>query len=287
MIRPVFGSIVLGLVLLLLNFNSHAQNLETPKYTASNKGKIFFSWGGNRVNYSKSDIRFKGNNYDFTIKDATAKDKPKGWHADYINPANMTIPQTNAKIGYFISDNYTISLGVDHMKYVMIRNKQRTVDGYINLPDTDPGSLYNGTYSNDDFFVSEDFLKFEHTDGLNYIYAEVARYDDLSSLFGIRNTDIFQINITEGLAAGALLPKTNATLLEKERHDDFHLSGYGISAHAGLNLTFLKYFFIQLDLKGGFINMPNIRTTQSVSDSASQHFFYLQRVVAFGGMFRL
>ncbi len=277
----------LGLAFFLLTLNLVAQDLESVKYTSSNKGKIFVSWGGNRETFSKSDIHFKGENYNFTIKDATAKDKPKGWHTDYINPTRMTIPQTNAKFGYFISDKYTVSLGLDHLKYVMHRNRTQTVDGFINLPLTETGSQFNGTFNNEATFISEDFLKFEHTNGLNYVYAEFARYDDVSKIFKIQNTDKFQINLTEGLAGGILYPKTNTTLLQKERYDEFHLAGYGVSVHAGLNLTFFKHFFMQLDLKGGYINMPDIRTTSNTAESASQHFFYLQRVIAFGGIFRL
>ncbi|MUU79661.1 hypothetical protein GN138_14510 [Winogradskyella sp. HL2-2] len=265
----------------------NAQNSEPTKYTANNKGKFFISWGGNRGSYSKSDIRFKGDDYDFTIEDATAKDKPKGWHIDYINPANMTIPQTNFKIGYFISDHYTISLGVDHMKYVMNRDRYRTVNGYIDLPDDEAGSVFNGTFNNEILLVSSELLKFEHTDGLNYVHTEIARYDDISSLFGITNTDAFQINITEGLGAGMLYPKTNTTLLLKERYDDFHISGYGLSARIGLNFTFFKYFFIQLDAKGGYIDMNNIRTTRSSSDHAEQNFYFFERIFALGGIFRL
>jgi len=275
------------IVISIIHFSVMAQENNPEKYTANNKGKIFFSWGGNRDSYSKSDIRFKGENYDFTIKDATAKDKPKGWHVDYINPKRMTIPQTNAKLGYFISEKYTVSLGLDHMKYVMHRNETRTIDGYIDFPSNEPGATYNGTYNNEDFFVSQDFLKFEHTNGLNYVYAEFARYDDISFLLNLPNTDKFQINLTEGLAAGILIPKTNTAFFGEEKYDEFHLSGYGISAHAGLNFTFFKHFFVQLDLKGGFINMPDIRTTSNEAEYASQHFWFLQRVIAFGGIFRL
>ncbi|MBU2950193.1 hypothetical protein KO493_05745 [Tamlana agarivorans] len=277
---------VLGIVLLCCSLNLFSQETGS-KYTETNRGKFFISWGGNRESFSKSDITFKGDNYHFTIKDATAHDKPKGWHIDYINPARMTIPQTNAKFGYFVSDNYTISIGLDHMKYVMDNNQTKRIDGYIDLPDSEIGSVFNGTYNNDPVFVSENFLQFEHTDGLNYIYAEFARYDDISKLFRLPNTDKFQINLTEGLAGGILLPKTNSTLLKKDRYDDFHLSGFGVSAHAGINFTFYKHFYMQLDLKGGYINMNDIRTTLSPADSASQHFFYLQRVVAFGGIFRI
>ena len=266
---------------------SYSQVQETLKYTSSNKGKFFVSWGGNRDSYSKSDIRFKGDGYDFTIKDATAKDKPKGWHVDYINPTRMTIPQTNFKLGYFISDHYTVALGVDHMKYVIHRNRNRTIDGYIDLPTDESGSVYNGVYNNESVFISSDMLKFEHTNGLNYVYGEFARFDDISSIFGIQNTDVFQINITEGLGAGVLYPKTNTTLLEKERYDEFHVSGYGLSANIGLNLLVLKHFFIQLDAKGGYINMNDIRTTSNTSEHAEQSFYFFQRVISFGGIFKL
>lgn len=278
---------ILGVILFLLSLNVFTQDLEPVKYTANNKGKFFVSWGGNRESFSKSDIQFKGENYDFTIKDASAKDKPKGWHIDYINPSRITIPQTNVKVGYFISNNYTFSLGVDHMKYVMNRNLTKTVNGYINLPSNETGSVNNGIFDNEQVFISEDFLKFEHTNGLNYAYAEFARYDDISAVFHLPNTDKFQINITEGIGGGILYPKTNTTLLEKDRYDEFHLAGYGVSVHAGLNFTFYKHFFLQLDLKGGYIDMPDIRTTSNTAESASQHFTYLQRVVAFGGVFNI
>ncbi|MEH1009248.1 hypothetical protein VDP25_16025 [Winogradskyella sp. ECml5-4] len=264
-----------------------AQTQESPKYTSSNKGKFFISWAGNRDSYSKSDIRFKGKDYDFTIKDATAKDKPKGWHVDYINPTRITIPQTNFKLGYFISNHYMVSFGIDHMKYVMNRDKYRTADGYINLPEDELGSTYNGVYNNETLFVSSDLLKFEHTNGLNYVYTEFARYDDISSIFGIKNTDTFQINITEGLGAGVLYPKTNTTLLQKERYDEFHVSGYGLSVNVGLNFTLYKHFFVQLEAKGGYIDMNDIRTTNDSADRAEQHFLFFQRIIAFGGIFRI
>ena len=64
--------------------------------------------------------------------------------------------------------------------------------------------------------LSEDFLTFEHTDGLNYVVVKGARIDDISRLFGIRNTDILQVNLTEGLGFGALYPKSNTKLLNKK-----------------------------------------------------------------------
>ncbi|MEO7978700.1 hypothetical protein [Flavobacterium sp.] len=258
------------------------------KYTAHNKGKFFVSWGGNRDSYSKSDVTFRGKDYNFTVENMSAHDKPKGWHVDYINPGRMTIPQTNARLGYFISDHYSITLGVDHMKYVMTQDQIANVTGNVNLPLDQPGAVHNDIYNNTPVdFSDKTFLTYEHTDGLNYVNTEVSRFDDISKWFSLPNTDKVQINLTEGLGAGVLYPKTNTMLLGKDRHDDFHVSGYGVSAKAGINFTFFKHFYIQGELKGGYINMQDIKTTVSDEDSASQDFFFFQRIIAFGGIFRI
>ncbi|TBX69932.1 hypothetical protein EZL74_05815 [Flavobacterium silvisoli] len=262
--------------------SAQEQMTTSDKYTAHNKGKFYVFWGGNRESFTKSDIHFTGDDYDFTLYDVVAHDKPKGWQMDYVNPARMTIPQTNLRIGYFINDHYNISIGLDHMKYVMYQDRAVDYSGYY----PNQGS-YGEQLPNNQLLLTEAFLKFEHTDGLNYINTEFCRVDDISKLFTITNTDKFQVNITEGIGTGILLPKTNSTLLGKERHDDFHISGYGVSAKLGLNLTFFKHFFMQAELKGGYINMPDIRTTNDPADRASQHFLFLQRIIAFGGVFKV
>jgi hypothetical protein len=273
------------LTISLLTFSlSFSQDIKptSGKYTEHNKGKMYFYWGGNRDSYSNSNIHFKGTDYNFTLHDVAAVDRPVGWHIDHINPAKMTIPQTNFRLGYFLNDHYNISIGVDHMKYVMVQNQSVRISG------TYPNS-YNSTVINNGIIdlTDESFLTFEHTDGLNYVNTEIARVDDISSLFKIRNTDKFQINLTEGIGGGFLYPKTNTTLLGKERHDDFNVAGFGLAAKVGLNFTFFKYFFIQTELKGGYIEMNNIRTTNDSADSAEQNFWFLQRILTIGGIFRI
>lgn len=252
------------------------------KYTAHNKGKFYISWGGNREQYSKSDVNFRGENYNFTVQDMQAHDKPKGWHIDYINPCKMTIPQTNFRVGYFITDHYSVSIGWDHMKYVMTQDQVANVSGTINT-----GEGYDNIYNNTPTVMTEDFLTYEHTDGLNYINAEFVRHDDFSKWLGITNTDKVQFNILEGVGGGLLYPKTNTKLMGRRRHDEFHISGYGLSAKAGLNITFFKHFYLQGELKGGYINMQDIRTTYNGADRASQEFFFLQQILEVGAIFRI
>lgn len=271
-------------VFCLATWSSFGQEITTTptRYTDSNKGKFYIYWGGNRGYYTNSDIRFRGADYDFTLENVKADDKPKGWHVDYINPTRMTIPQTNLRVGYFITDKYNISLGVDHMKYVMRQNQSVPIKGFY----PNEGS-YGEVLPDNHVLLTEEFLTFEHTDGLNYVNVEVNRVDDISKLFGIYNTDKIQINLTEGAGFGVIYPKTNTTLLGKERYDEFHVAGLGASIKAGLNVTFWKHFFIQAELKGGFINMYDVRTTADKTDKAMHDFWFGETVIAFGGIFRL
>jgi hypothetical protein len=269
------------LFVILFAITINAQEKEKKK--VSNKGKFFMYFGWNWAEYSASDIRFKGNNYDFTLRDVKARDTPSDFtFKKYFGIKNLTKPQTNMRIGYFFKENYTISIGVDHMKYVVNNDQFVNIDGNINIED----NSYNGVYTGQQVQLTEDFLRLEHTDGLNYINMQLYRFDDLSSLFGL-DSENFQINITEGFGAGILYPKTDTTLLEQERHDDYHISGYGLSAGFGLNITFLEHFFIQADLKGGYINMPHVKISTNLADSASQDFLFLQNNILIGGKFRI
>lgn len=277
------------LLILFFTATGFAQDDTVTKelYTAHNKGKFFGHMGGNRSYYTTSDLHFEGAGYDFTVENAQSHDLPKGWNIDYITPGKLTTSQTNWKAGYFFHDKFYVSIGVDHMKYVMTQNQTAMINGTINLPSSEPGSLFNGTYNNEPIDLTDGkFLKFEHTNGLNYVFTEVAHYIDISSIFGIKNTDIFQLNFTQGVGIGLLLPRTDATVLGKERHDEFHISGYGFSADAGLNFTFFKHFYMQTELKGGYINMTDVRTTYT-DDHAQHHFWYGETIVSFGGIFRL
>lgn len=85
---------------------SQNQNIE------NRKGKITILCGWNRGWYSNSDIHFTGENYDFTLDNVIAKDRQTKFDPSiYFHPKWITIPQTNLRIGYFIKDNYEISIG--------------------------------------------------------------------------------------------------------------------------------------------------------------------------------
>lgn len=269
----------IGLIIFLL-FTINSCFSQPPPLTiqeqSKHKGDFYFYWGWNWGWYTKSTIDFKGNDYDFTLTKVRAKDRQSQFKLDYFNPSTATIPQYNFRVGYFITDKYSLTLGIDHMKYVVQLHQMVKIDGHI----VDTGGEFDGEYANENIEIRPDFLLFEHTDGLNYINAELRHLEELTGSKQIK------LSLVKGLGAGVLLPKTNVTILGSERHDEFHLSGFGISALLGANVAFGRVFFFQTEWKGGYFNMPDIRTTNSQVDSAKQAFFFSQLNIVFGANLR-
>lgn len=270
--------LILLTALLITSSTCFAQNSENLSVENGRKGKLYFYWGWNGANYSKSNISFRGNDYSFTLKNVKAADRQSKFSVDkYLNPANITIPQYNFRVGYYFTNNWDVSFGIDHMKYVVNQGSTAQISGTINNSDTE----FDGSYNNDDITIQESFLEFEHTDGLNFVNFDIRHTNQLLDANKVK------FNLTKGIGAGVLYPKTNATLLNNERYDDFNIAGYGVSVVVGLRAEFFKRFFIQSEIKGGYINLPNVRTTLSSADSASQSFFFLQRNILIGGIFNL
>ena len=229
-----FKKLLLAFLCLLFIINTQAQQ----KITGNKKGDITVLWGWNRGWFTNSDIHFRGDSYDFTLTDVVAKDRQTKFDPEiYFHPQWITIPQTNFRIEYFHKDSYSMSLGVDHMKYVVQQNQEVLINGNIDNSST----TYNGNY-NETINIEDGFLKFEHSDGLNYINFEYRRFDNLVKY---KN---WNLNIAEGLGTGFLLPRTNATIFNNKRHDEFHLAGYGFNCVIALNLSYKRYF-IQSELK--------------------------------------
>ncbi len=253
------------------------ESLPTNVSLYPNKGRFFIYWGWNRESYSAANIHFTGSQYNFTLAHVLADDKPSPFKTRiYLNPSNMTIPQYNFRIGYFFNNKYSVSLGADHMKYVVKQNQVVKISGHI----SGTGTAYDGDYLTNDIKIEKGFLELEHTDGLNYVNADIRRADQLFQW------KFLSLNTTAGIGTGFLVPRTDATLLHFERNDKFHIAGFGLSGVIGLQVKFGNYFFIQSEFKTGYIHMPDIRTTALREDKASESFFFHQYNVLFGSYFQ-
>ena len=230
------------------------------------KGQMFVFWGWNRAGFTNSDIRFKGAGYDFTLENVVAHDRPSPLSLDYINPGKISIPQFNFRLGYFIKDNLALVIGQDHMKYVMDQDQTVGFKGNISDP-VYAVMVQNGQVNLED----EQFLTFEHTDGLNYVNLGLEKYKTLLS------KEKVDVTWAYGGGAGVLFPKSNVKLFGNERSDRFHVAGFGLDLRTNINAIFWKHWMARVEGKVGYINMPDIKTTlNNKPDKASQDFVYYQ-----------
>jgi hypothetical protein len=204
------------------------------KRNFSRQGEWFVHWGWNFSWYDTSDINFKGPGYNFTLKDVKAHDRPSKLSLDYINPLEITTPQFNLRFGYFFKDNYSISLGWDHMKYVMDIPQTVKVSGYIDPTISNPAiptGTYAGKYDNVPLTVKADMLTYEHTDGFNYVSTELERYDDIWVASSQKN----MLTLETGVGAGFIIPRSDVRLFGVGENNFWNFAGYGVSVKAGLN----------------------------------------------------
>jgi hypothetical protein len=242
--------------------------LKSPK-------KWSIEWGWNRSNYSNSDIHFSGADHDFTLKNVAATDMQTdaSWaniFGIFLRPSEVTIPQTNARLAYRYDEDTVLALNLDHMKYVMVQDQSVPISGTIN------GQPQSGNQ-----VLTNNFLTYEHTDGLNIISFEYEKQRTVN-LFGPR----FPTKVFGLVGLGIVVPKSNVTLgvVGRTRNDEFHMAGYSAGIGAGLEMDVYKDFFVRTAFKMGYVDLPDVLTS-SKGDKASQHFTYNEWLVAFGWRF--
>ncbi len=239
------------------------------------KGAIFVFYGWNRAAYSNSDIHFSGNGYNFQLNNVAATDRPTKFGLVYFDPAWFTVTQYNFRMGYFIKDNLALVLGIDHMKYVMKQNQTVNFSGTISDPKY-AGMVNNGQVN----LADEQFLTFEHTDGLNYENLGLEKYKNISSRKNIN------LVWSYGAGIGVMFPKSNIKLFGNERSDRFHVAGIGTDVRASLNALFWNHWIARVEGKFGYVNMWDIKTTlNNKPDKAQQDFVFGQILAGIGYTF--
>jgi hypothetical protein len=250
--------------------------------TLDRTGNGYFYWGYNRAFYSASDITFTGEGYDFSVDRVLAFDKPTPYNSSiYFNPAKLTIPQFNFRLGYYINSKTSLSFGWEHMKYV--------VDDFqvVNINGTIEGSAspsFAANYNEESITLHpSNFLHFEHTDGLNYVRFNIDHHHELKSLW----KDRIQLSYVLGAGTGLMMPQTDITLFGERTNNNTktYIQGFALSSNYGLKIDLFKHFYIQMIAHNGYINMPAIRTRGDNADRASQEIWFMEYIGVFGAYF--
>ena len=267
------------LVIILLSLSAMAQEV-TPKKEYHKKGSFFFYWGYNRSFFSSSDLHFTGPNYDFTVHNVKASDRPSKFGLVYVDPAAFSVPQYNYRLGYNITDRLAISAGMDHMKYVMDQFQIAKVSGYISK---EASEKYAGNYLDKPMKMDEDFLMFEHTNGFNYASLDVEYLQPLGSVWKDRLS--FYWNM--GLGGVWVITKTDVKVLGSGIDNRFHLSGYALSAKTGPRIEYLHRVFLAGELKGGYATLPDVLINGNSPERGEHNVSFLEYYIVAGVNFRI
>jgi hypothetical protein len=242
------------------------------------KGSLYLTWGYNRAYYNKSDVHFRGENFDFTLHDARAEDMPEKFRSDvYFNPTQFTVPQFNFRLGYYFSANTAISLGWDHMKYHLIPTQLVKISGFID-EGVYPLEEYTGRFDRTSILYSPSFMDYHHSDGFNFI--RLAIDQRLPLWFSANGKHAF--SFMGSASVGAVMPWTDFTFFGQHHRNKPHLAGYGLSIHAGMRFEFFRHFFIQITAQSGWTNLTDIMLEDDLPSRAEQKIVFFERAWALG-----
>ena len=243
--------------------------------------RIYVYWGYNRDRYSTSDINIYGKGFNFTIYDVAAHDKQAPFSAAlYFGPTTLSIPQYNYRAGFFIKDNIHVSVGLDHMKYVMTQNQTVQMSGYI---DSSVSQKYAGVYNNKTMVMTPDFVQLQHTNGLNSVTADVAW---LLPIFHTNN-DIIHIGWNFGTGGVFMVTRTQVHFMGVYYNNYFHLSGVTCNAYTGPRIDLWKCFFFAAEIKGGYVYLPWAPFEGTNGSGVVHHFTYGEYYIVGGLSFPL
>lgn len=251
-----------------------AQDAE-PHLIEEKRGSFFFYWGYNRSFYSKTNLHFNGPNYDFTVYDLEATDRPTKFGATYFKPSSLTVPQYNVRLGYFITDRFAISAGMDHMKYVVKQNQMTRISGVIT---ENASEKYAGSYLNEPIQLTEDLLKFEHTDGFNLASLDFEYLLPIGYLFNKRLA--FQWNF--GVGGIWIITKTDVRVMGDGLDNDFHIAGYTMTAKSGPRMEFKNRLFLAAEFKGGYASLPSVLIKNEAPEIGDHNLTFLEYYVVVG-----
>ena len=247
---------------------SQEEACNCPGGVKKGKGSFYGAWGYNRDWYSGSDIHFHNNgsdNYDFTLYDVKAKDR-SGFSDILRNTLEITIPQYVYRFGYYFNNKHDlgVELNFDHAKYVMVQDQEVHIKGQI-----------HGTVLDKDTVLYNEFLRFEHTNGANFMMGNFLKR---KNLFRSSNNKHWLSAIVK-TGVGIVIPKTDVTIFGNRLDNRFHIAGWIAGVETGLRYDF-KHFFMEATAKGTFANYADVLVIGT--GKANHHFFTFEAIACAG-----
>jgi hypothetical protein len=262
---------------MLLSFPAFSQ---TDSLKKKRHHQWYATWGYTKAYYSKSTIHFKNtdmkynpvrgkpDNYDFTIYNATAHDRPD--YDKIKDVINMTIPQFVMRLGYMFNNKWGVEINYDHAKYVVDDYQKVHIKGQI-----------DGVPMNKDTIMEPShFLHFEHTDGANFWMANLVRKWEV-----YKPSKKFIASVVLKPGAGVVYPRTDVTIFGQELNNAWHVAGWIVGVESGLRIEFLKRGIFEFVGKGCYADYMRCFILGSGNGNANHHFLVAQMTASLGFRF--
>lgn len=259
------------LLLLALSITFGTANAQDFK-ERKNKNRIYFSYGLNRTAYDLSTLQMKGEGYDFSLTHFDAND---GF-------SEYDFGKFNGKLGFFLTENLSISLGYDNFTYKNIDNRMVKINGEIE------GGSFGANYeeNQDVIRTSQDFLQYSYTK-LSYINLNVEINDD----FWVSKNGKLAWSYYFGLGGGILMSESEVLLFGKDQPADAApvttnngMNGFAGNASFGTRM-YLGPVFLDLGGKAGYMRSKEVQIDEK--DGMADHtFVFVSGIASVGLSFR-
>lgn len=261
----------LAFILFICGQNVIGQEIISSEKQKRTKGSFYLTWGYNKDWFSKSDIHFKNtgsNPYDFTIHDVKAKDRPE--FGEVFNK-DISIPQFIYRLGYYFKNGKIgIEGGFDHAKYIVVQDQSVRITGN-----------YKGEEWDKDTVLSTKVIRFEHTNGANFIMLSLVWRDKLLESKSHKHT--VHAVVKPGL--GLVVPQSTVYIFGKPQDNNYHIAGYIFGVEADLRYDLGKHFFFETGFKGVWANYTDVLAVEETK--ANHSFFAAQWIIGIGLRFAI
>ena len=221
----------------VFSFVASAQKSDSTKhhFKIYKYGSLYGSWGYNDEWYTHSNIHVDQPSMqnNFTFQDLSAHDRI-GW--DHLFQAQITIPQYNYRIGYFIDkdQNWAVELNFDHTKYVVSQGYLAIVNG-----------KFKGRSIDSAVFINDNSLYYQLNNGANWFLFNLVRK---LSIVKTKNENFVMFALFKG-GVGPNVPHVDDDIFGGQNKPHFQVGGMNTGFEALVRFTFFKHVFLEYSNK--------------------------------------
>jgi len=220
------------------------------------KHGFYISWGYNTESYTQSDLHISqpSLNNDYTFQDFKAHDH-KGWD-DQIFQQQLSIPQYNYRIGYYLNKQKGLSIEInfDHTKYVATEPQNAHVVGTLNGKSVDT------------------IITFDHAHGFFYYLNNGANFFLLNIVkqWSLYNSEKYhtQIHFLGKAGIGPVVPHVENAFFGRKNDPHFQIGGWNTGIEACIKATFHKYVYLEFSNKLDYARYSDLKIYEGTAKQA-------------------